>query len=248
MLAVLAAVAVLAGGCRLDLTVDVRLVEGGGANLAVLADLDAALLDELDRLGVDPTAELEAAAAGGDWALGRRARDDGGVTVILSRDLAEAAAVGPALRELAAGLDEVDPALVVDLEVDVDDDGGANLAGTAELRPPSSAGVRLDGRAVGPDAGALAALTAEVVGAQLRVTVPGQVLDQQGGRLEGQAAVWDLPVGMAVDVGLRSAAPAWWQRTSVRWAAAGAGALLTIVAVGAVVARRRQRASVTNEG
>lgn len=245
-LAILAAVALLAGGCKLDLTVDVGLLGDGAAQVAVVADLDAALLDELDRLGVDPTAELVAAAADSDWTLDRQPRDDGGVTLVLRRAFDEAAAVGPALREFGAGLDEVDPALLVDLDIEADATDGAHVAGTALLRPPSSAGLRLDGRAVGPDAGELAELTGETLDAQLRIEVPGAVIEAPGGRVDGRTVVWELPVGVPVDVGLQSAAPAWWQREVVRWAAAGAGGLLVIALAAALL--RRRRGEVSDEG
>lgn len=245
-LAALAAIAVLATGCKLDLTLDVRLMEDGAAQVALLADVDAALLAELDGLGVDPTAELVAAAADSGWEIDRRPRDDGGVTIALTRALAEAAEVGPALRELGAGLDDVDPALLVDLEADVDAADGARVEGTALLRPPSSAGMRLDGLAVGPDAEALAALTEEALDAQLRIEVPGSVLDRRGGRMEGRTAVWELPVGVPVEIGLQSAAPAWWQRTWVLWASGGAGGLVLIAIVAAVL--RRRRSGVRDEG
>jgi hypothetical protein len=214
-------------GCRLQLTAESVIDPDGSATVAVTAGFDESLLEELDALGIDPTAELEAAAASTEgWEAVRVLRDDGGLEVVASRAVDDVAAIGEAFRELVSGLAETDPALLIDVEVTTDANGGTEVLGSASLRPPASAGLRLDDVEVGPDASELAALVATSVDAQLRIGFPGPVTDHDGARIEGRTVIWDLPADEVVGVRAAAAAPGWWVRLA-GWAT-GPPAMLVV--------------------
>ncbi len=241
---------VLLAGCRLDLAAEAVVATDGGGTVAVVAGFDTELLDQLDALGVDPTAELEAAAAStAGWEAVRDLREDGGLEVVATRTVDEVAEIGDAFRELSAGLTDADPALLIDLEVTRDDEGGTAVTGRARLRPPSTPGVSLDGVEVGPDAEELAAIVADSVDAQLRIGLPGSVVDHDGDRLEGRTVIWDLPTGEAVNVRAEAEPPRWYAPLVGWWselpatALVGLGALALLLGGGLLWRRTRTEAS-----
>jgi hypothetical protein len=204
----LAVLVVLLAGCRLDVTGELTIDRGGRADATVELAVDEATLAELDALGVDPTAELTAAASRASaWQVTRERPEEGGLAVRLTRPSADAAAAADAFRELTAGLSNDDPALVVDLEVEVDDEGAVRLEGTAGFRPPATPGASIDGEPVGPDAAELAALTAEAVTARLVVRVPGTFVEHDADEVDGRTATWELAVGEPRAVRAVAAAP-----------------------------------------
>ena len=236
---------VLLSGCRLDLAAETVVAADGGGTVAVVAGFDTELLDQLDALGVDPTAELEAAAAStADWETVRDLREDGGLEVVATRTVDEVAEIGDAFRELSAGLNEADPALLIDIEVTRDDAGGTAVTGHARLRPPGTPGVSLDGVEVGPDAEQLAAIVASSVDAQLRIGLPGRVVDHDGDRLEGRTVTWDLSTDDAVNVRVEAEPPRWyaplvgWWSELAATARIGLGALVVLLLGGGLLWRR----------
>jgi hypothetical protein len=242
VLVLLAAVAVLLAGCRLEVAGDLTIARDGAATAEVSLSLDEAALAELDALAVDPTAEL--AAVAGEvtgWQVTRESPEDGGLTIRLSRTTADAQGAADAFRDLSAGLAEGDPVLLVDLDVQVDDEGAVRLAGTAGFRPPSTAGASVDGEPVGPDAEELAELTAAAVQASFRVTTPGAIVEHDADQVDGRTATWDLAVGDPRPVRAVSDAPTG-VPVEVLVAAAGLlGAVLLAVAVWWWRRRRRGR-------
>jgi hypothetical protein len=238
---------VLLAGCRLDLTAEAVVDADGGGTVAIAVGFDAELLERLDALGVDPTAELEAVASSlAGWEAVRELREGGGLEVVATRPVADVDGIGDAFRELSAGLREVDPALLVDVEVTRDDAGGTAVVGSAGLRPPRTAGVSLDGVEVGPDAQELAEIVARSVDAQLRVRLPGTVTDHDGDRLEGRTVIWDLPSGEEIDVRAAAEPPPWWVPLVGWWASLPATALvglgaMALLLVGAGLLWRRSR-------
>lgn len=232
------AAALLLSGCRVGAEVVLDVGADGRGSAEVVLDLDAEVVRELDVLGVDPVAELTAAATAAEaWQLGREAGADGGLRLVLTHEQADLAVVTGALRELAAGLDERDPALLIDLEVRGDDDGGTQLAGSAGVRGPATAGAVRDGQALGPSADELAALVGEVLDARLEVRLPGRLevhdADEVG---NGDALIWQLDTPREVSASARVMAWPWW------WWAGGAAALVVLVAAVVGVARRFSRA------
>jgi hypothetical protein len=236
--ALLLAGVVLLTGCRLDLAAEADVAATGGGTVSMAAGFDAELLDRLDELGVDPTAELEAAATSvPGWETSRRTREDGGLEVTVTRAVDQLGDIGDAFRELSAGLTEADPALLIDIELTPTDDGGTEVTGRAAFRPPASAGISLDGVEVGPDGQELAALVADAVNAQLRIRFPGTVEVHDGDRLEARTVSWEL-TDDEVSVAARSARPSWWAPLAGWWDAqpavvAIAGGALVVVLIGA---------------
>lgn len=232
------AAALLLAGCRVGAEVVLDVGSDGRGSAEVVIDLDAEVVRELDLLGVDPVAELTAAATAAEaWQLGREAGTDGGLRLVLTHEQADLAVVTGALRELAAGLDERDPALLIDLEVRGGEDGGTQLAGSAGVRGPATAGAVRDGQVLGPSADELAALVGEVLDARLEVRLPGRLevhdADEVG---NGDALIWQLDTPREVSASARVMAWPWW------WWAGGAAALVVLVAAVVGVARRFSRA------
>lgn len=230
-------------GCRLGVGAE-ALVEADGSGAAVVVvTLDPALLDALDAAGVDPTAELEAAVAATDgWAVERTIADDGTLTVTVRHEVADATTIGDTFRELSAGLDEQDPALLVDIEVGVDEPGAAQVRGTAALRAPSTAGAIRDGEPVGPDEQELAELVTSSVDAELVVTLPGRIVHHDGDSADERSVRWALTQDPR-SIDAASQPPSWWQQIPIE-AAVVAGAALLVVVLGVVVwlvVRRRRR-------
>jgi hypothetical protein len=194
--ALLVAVAVLATGCRLGVTAGADIDVDGSATVEVALRIDGSMRVELGRLAVDPILDLDAALADDTtWRREVTEDADGGLVLRFVRRVPDPEALEEALRELSAGLAADDPALVVDLDVEVARDGAVDLRGTAGVRPPAFAGAIVDGRPIGPSGDDLAALAARVVEARLVVTLPGPVEDADADRIEGRTLTWELPVG-----------------------------------------------------
>jgi hypothetical protein len=239
--ALVAALALLLTGCRLDLTASAAVSRDGSGTAAVEFLLDEALLDELDAIGVDPTVELEAAAVEAEgWTLERRAVDEG-LIVALRHDVADAAGFGDAFRSLGQGLSDADPALLIDVEVGIDDEGASTVAGTVAFRPPATAGASLDGEPIGPDASRLAELTRETVVARLVVTLPGAIEQHDADAQDGRTVSWVVPVGEQRSVAARAAAPTLLDAIDLRWALPALVLVLATVLVLVTSLRRRRR-------
>lgn len=236
----LVCVALLLSGCRLDLDASARVEADGSGAAEVVINLDRELLETLDAAGVDPTAELEAAVAETPrWTVQRVPTEDGGLRVRLHHEVDDAAALGDVYRDLSEGLDAVDPALVVDIDVVVDQRGAVNVRGTAAARPPRVPAATRDGEPVGPDADELAQLADEALDAQLLITLPGAIERHDGDERDGNRvrfALSDTPRNVEVV----AAPPAWWESLPVGLVVAlGAGLFLVGIGAVAFVVRRR---------
>jgi hypothetical protein len=235
-LVALAVLAALLAGCRLGVSAEVEVARDGSGTVALVVALDEDLLEELDALTVDPAAELSAAAAADPaWALERRTDDDGGLTLRLQREAADPDELTGALRDLTVGLRDEDPALVVDLDLEVDEDGAATLSGTLELRPPIGPGVVVDET----EAAALAELAESSVDASLVVGFPGAVTASDADRVEGSTATWEVAPGEPRPVEARAAAPTAWPVETVVAVLAGVLLVASVVVLVVVVRRRR---------
>lgn len=238
-LLLLSVLVVVAAGCRLEVVADMTVEPNGTGAASLVVIFDAELASELDRLEIDPATEvLEAAARVGEWEARREADPDGVVTLTLTRPVTAPTEFGAAYRDLASGLRERDPALVVDLDVAVSDAGGVQLEGGAGLRPPATAGASIDGEPVGPAGPELAALVEQTTSARLVVTLPGPVREHDADRVDGRTVVWDLPVGTTRAVTARSDPPPGLPLPA-RLAAAAGLALVVLGAAGWAWRRRR---------
>ncbi len=213
----------------------------GGGTAAVELALDGAMVAELDALEVDPTAELEAAAAAApDWEVSRARGDGGSLVLRLARTVDDASELGEVFSELAAGLAPGDPALRLDLDVSTGPDGEAELDGTARFDPPATVGATVDGTAIGPAGEELAAIVADAVDARLTATLPGEVVEHDGDSLDGRTVTWELAVGEETTV-RAAAAPAPWWRSLPGWLGPAAAGLALLVLVAVLIRRARRR-------
>jgi hypothetical protein len=233
-LVLLGLVALVVAGCRIDVITDITFDVDGAGEVDLSVRIDGATLRDLDRLGVDPGLDVDAAldpAAG--WRASRRIDADGGLILSYRRPFADGEELATVLRDLSAGLAPGDPALLLDLEVETRRRGAVELTGTAGIAAPSTTGVLLDGGPLGPSGPELERLTAAAVRGVLRVTTPGVVVLHDGDRAGERVAEWDLAVGTERTVSLRSEAPGWW--TTVPWL------VLPLLALAGLLARRMLR-------
>lgn len=232
----LGVVAILATGCRIDVVTDITFDVDGAGIVDLSVRIDGATLRDLDRLGIDPGLDVEAAldpAAG--WRASRRIDDDGGLILAFRRPFADGEELAALLRELSAGLAAGDPALHIDLEVETRRRGAVELTGTAGIAAPSTTGVLVDGIPLGPSTEELERLTAAAVRGVLRVATPGALSAHDGDRAGEQVVEWDLPVAGSRSVALRAEAPGWW--TTVPWP------VLPLLVLAAGLARRLLRSA-----
>lgn len=196
--------ALVVAGCELSTAATLEVQRDGSGRAGLTFHLDAALVDELDGLGIDPTAELTAiVAAEEDWTLQRRQRESG-VEITVSRQADDPAALTEVLREVTAGLSAQDPAVEADLDLDVADDGSARLEGQVTMRAPAGPGVLDDPEL---DAEAMEDLVAEHVRAELQVTLPAPPERSDADHVDGSTLRWEVPVGEAVQVSASSPPP-----------------------------------------
>ncbi len=239
-----AAALLLLLGCRMDLVAPVELRADGSAVAGLEARFDPRMLAELDALGVDPTAELAAVAAAEEqWELFRVREEDGGLTVTLRRELADAAALPEVYAGLVTGLAPEDPMLELDLDSAEVVDQRGRLSGTARFRPPTTSGLTVDGEALGDGAAELAAVVEEAVTVGVEVVMPGPVEDHDGFLLDGDTVRIDVTGDELRRFEVVSGPPPWWSRipTDVgTWLAIGGAVLL--LGVGLVLLGRRRGA------
>ena len=207
--AVLLLLALVASACQVRVGADIAVGADGAGRLALTVALDEELAASLGADEVDPFAGLDALPDG--WQVER----EGTREVTVSSAFEDAAGLGERVAELQDGLDDEDPAVLADADLEVDDDGSAVFTALAGFRPPSSTG--LEGAGVRFDGQDLAALLAErgdeVMRVDLRVTLPGPVVDGNADEVDGRTATWALPVTELVEVravGDPPADRAWW--------------------------------------
>jgi hypothetical protein len=209
----------------------------GRVAVAVVLRADPAALETLDGLGVDPTAELAAVGEVPGWTVTRTTDPDGGLQVRMEHERTDPATATAAMRELRAGLAAGDPALLVDLDLDVDEAGAADLSGRVQLRPAATPGATLDGEPLGPTGEELASLTAQAVEASLQVRFAGRVVDHDADAADGGVLRWTVPVGEDRTVHARAAAPTRWRA----WALPATAGVALLLAAALTVGMRRRR-------
>lgn len=225
-------------GCRLDLVTTAEIERDGSGTLALSVRLDDALLNELDELAIDPTLEVTALATELDgWELERTVDEEAAITITLTRGFADASEMGPALRQLSSGLADADPALLIDLDLDVADDGSASLDGAVAFRSPMTIGAEVDGEVLGPSPDELAEMTSEVVRPRLEVAMPGPLERHDADRVDGRTLSWDIPVGEAREVAATSGTPAIYEQP---WLWGVVGATILVILIVLLTLRRRR--------
>lgn len=232
----LALVALAVSACQVRVGTDVSVAEDGSGRMAVTIALDEELASSLATDDFDPFAGLEDLPDG--WSV-ERSDADGGLTATVSADFEDPAGLAARVSQLGEGVDDEDPLLFDDVELAVAADGSASFRGRAGFRPPSSTG--LEGVGVTFDGDDLQAMLSErgdeVMRVDLRVSMPGPVVDSDADEVDGSTATWHLPVTELVEVRAASDPPVdrtWW----VVGGAAAAGLVLGFLLVG--VFRRRR--------
>lgn len=234
---VLLALAVVAAGCQVRVGTDVTVGRDGAGRIALTVALDEELASSLAADEVDPFGALGDDLPDG-WRVDRSA-PDGGLAATVSADFDDPEGLATRVAQLQEGLDDEDPVVLDDVALDVADDGSARFTARAGFRPPSSTG--LAGGGITFDGDDLASLLAErgdeVMRVDLRVSLPGPVVESNADEVEGSTATWALPVTELADVRAVGGPPE--DRT---WWVVG-GALLAGVVVGYVglgLLRRRR--------
>lgn len=233
--------AVLLAGCQVRVATSVDVGADGSGRLELLVALDEELSTSLAADEVDPFAGI--ADLGEGWTVDRE-EVDGGDALRVRTSFASPAELTSRVEELNAGLDEEDPAVLEDVSLTVAEDGRATFAARAGLRPPSSTGIEAAG--LQPDGDALQRLLEErgdeLVRTELRVTLPGPILEASGPAdggdeptVDGRTVTWDLPPTGLVEVSATGDVPS--DRTLVL--AVGAGVLAFALVAAAVALRRR---------
>lgn len=232
----LALVALAASACQVRVGADITVADDGSGRMALTIALDEELASSLATDGFDPFAGLDELPDG--WSV-ERSDQDGGRAATVSADFADPAELAARVAQLRDGVDDEDPALLEDVEVAVAEDGSATFRGRAGFRPPSSTG--LDGVGVTFDGEDLRELLTErgdeVMRVDLRVSMPGPVVDGNADEVDGRTATWRLPVTELVEVEAASDPPS--DRTW--WVAAGAAALGLVLGFVLVGLFRRRR-------
>lgn len=238
------AIALVLGGCRLDVVTEVTFGADGTGELSVAVRIDGATLRQLDELGVDPGLDVALVLdASRGWRAERLVDADGGLILMHRRGFADGAELVQLLGELSAGLAAQDPALRFDVDVVTDRRGALVLTGRGGVSPPATLGVLLDGEPVGPSGAELEQLTRDAVRARFIVNVPGEVLAHDADGAEERRVEWALPVGDQRALTLRSDGVGWWRRLPLAvWplGALGAGVVGVLVARGRSAQRREQ--------
>ncbi|MGE3621186.1 MAG: hypothetical protein AB7L84_12065 [Acidimicrobiia bacterium] len=201
LLVAVAVLAVLAGGCRLDVRLDVAVRADGSGVVELTVSLDA---DATARLGPDPgqALALEDLAAAGWEVRGPTTRPDGTTQVRASKAFADPAGLTAVVEEIAGPAGPFQG-----LSLQVERSFGRTtweLAGRLDPAVPVESfgdeglAAELDGKPIGRD---LAALEAEVgrplgeaVGFAVAVTLPGS-MTAEGGILAGDEVTWSASYG-----------------------------------------------------
>ncbi len=224
--------AVLSSACQVRVGTDVAVAPDGSGRLAVTVAIDEELADSLGADAIDPFAELTDLPDG--WEVSR----DGEQQVTVGADFDDADGLAERVAQLQDGLDDEDPAILEDAALEVDDQGRATFRARAGFRPPSStgfdgAGVRFDGEDL---ADLLAQRGDEVMRVDLRVTLPGAIVEGNADAVDGRTATWQLPVTELVEVRAVGDPP-----TDRTWWLVGAGALVGLALgwLGVALWRRR---------
>lgn len=234
---IVALVVMLLAGCRLDVGIEIAVESDTSGVLAVELALNRELAGLLERNGIDPEARLRD-ALGERWSLAVTGRDGGGRRLRVSADFADPSDLRGLVASLAAGLDDTDPRLLGDVDLRVLDDGDVELQARAGLIPPVIPGVAGDGAPLTPEefAELLAARRDEVVSYVFAATLPGEVVEVDGGgEVIEDRVVWRPALGETRRIRVVADPP------GVPWATVAAVATGAAAAVGALAWARRRR-------
>lgn len=231
----MAAFAVLCAGCRLGLAVDVEVDREGAGTLAVAVSADRELQELAADADADPLADLVEAgrALREGWRVGDRTDGEGTRTVRLTARFADPEEFAALTDELVGALAADEVRLVHRLALDLDED---SIAVAADVGARPTRAVRDYG--LTPRRAVRLVRDAEALRYDVRVALPGEILESNGRTAEDGRQVWSVAPGERLEVRARSTRPGPpWLRGVL---GAAAGGLLVVVALW-LVARRRRR-------
>lgn len=247
--AILALLALLLGGCRLSIGLDLVVGPGGAGSLTTTFETDQDLASRLLDGGLDPARDVVAVVEEAGWRVVSVAdgRDGGPIAVQLEADFRDPAGLDQAVEVLRQAF-PVTPdgapngALLDTLTVEVEG-GGADVTGVVGLRLPTAVGA--SGDTIDLDTDALRERLAAAPEALL-VEVGVTFVDRDGSavrptshdadRVDGGRLVWDVPVSDRRDVNATAQIDAALVRPE--WLIAAG---LALAAAGLVVTVRRRR-------
>lgn len=188
--------AVLLAGCNLAVGVDVTVNADGSGRLELAFRLDEELAASLEADGFDPSFgfdRLDEAASG--WAVDVDRGD--GLEVRVRAAFDDQVELDERVRALNDQVEVIEDGAILDsLQVDVAEDGLVSVAGEATLVLPATTGATGDGVVFdGDDLRALLDEQGEdIFRAEIRVRMPGPVLDSNADVVDGRTATWVLAV------------------------------------------------------
>jgi hypothetical protein len=245
LIAIVVGTLVVLTGCQLSVEVDVVIDDDGSGTIEISATADPAMVARLpdlaDQLIFDDLT---------DWSVtGPNPTDDGALDVTLS-------AVFATPEELSERLGEIgEPLTRVAVGQAIDDEAGlTSTAVSARLQLPESFEAFADDELIAlvggvPFAEELTGLTpGETVRFELRVTLPGEVIETNGTRVAPGVLSWVAPSdSSAVDVSastlLRESEPPGWARPVATLALLGLiiWLILSVLFIGFVINAQRRR-------
>lgn len=198
-LALLLTLVALLPACQLRLAADVRVEDTGAGTFEVAVGLDRELTELLDDAGVDLLAGLqEIRERRPSWTIETAEEDgDGGMVVRLRADFSDPEELSRLVAELHEGLDEEDPRILDGVRLVAQDGGGFAFTAEAGFIPPSSPGARGEGLAFDEEDldRLLSERGDEFVRYDLRVTLPGEIVEHNADEVDGTSLVWRAPIG-----------------------------------------------------
>jgi hypothetical protein len=220
-------------GCRLDLVIEVDVTRDGSGEVVLSLTADDELLGRARAAEIDPLGEVaEVGRALGDEGWEVEDTDQvGSRTVELSTGFDDPAEFDALMAELAAGLDAPELSLLAPFAMTMTEDRLA-VEGAVGLQPEEAVAEL----GMTPE-DAVARLDSELDGRyEVRVTMPGDIIETTAPRRHDTTLVWD--VGPGEDVAVRAVS----DRPGIPIAVLAAGALVGLVTtLAAFVLVRRRR-------
>lgn len=179
-------------GCRLDASVGVSLEADGSGTFEVILAADPALMAQAAAAGADPLASL-AGAVGGlpEWEVATGETDEGRRTV-LRADFSGPADFARLTDQFEAALGAPELDVLGPLRLELGDDR-LRVRGSAALIPTPRV------RELGMTEQQAVAVLAQAVRYEVRVRMPGAVLDSNADEQDGGALRWVVPAGRTVE-------------------------------------------------
>lgn len=193
--------AVTLSGCRLDAVVEVALDRDGSGRLEVELVADRALMTRAAASGVDPFEELVRRLDGArGWAVQQGEAAEGGRRVRLAAGFPDAAAFDALMAQFTQALGAPELRALESLRLEREGER-VRLAGVASLRPAPEVAE------LGFTPEQAVARLRESVSYQVRLRVPGEVIDTNADRSADGELVWQVPAGERVEILAEAALP-----------------------------------------